>query len=389
MVNQTMTTDNTRRVTVRARSLVNGMATKISLVDRGANRLPTRMLKNDGEKQMFDLDALFRRENAAKNEKPSEVIGVVVPAEQAEGYAAALKQESDADTFIIDTDNEDVKLIALKNDATLDDALILRGGENAPAVAVSHAQKMLRDWGYDSEQGFAGSVISNGFYSNVGQATEVLRAALFDIMEKADTNPVEEVQAILSEFNDYVTGLVTNVPTTAFKFEKLQPIAIEPTEEEADDAAIESGQKSESGATVTTEEEPKKDAASKSDSDKGKESAAKTDDGKTVSEEETDETDTATKNDSGLGADLLQALQALPEAVTTLTETVSGLKNEMSTLQDSVNAANDTAKKAEKLAAKAADESNFTIDDSEAGREDAEKSEEDLPQSKHSNIEHY
>ncbi|WKC56040.1 hypothetical protein [Vibrio phage CAU_VPP01] len=342
---------------------------------------------------MFDLDALFRRENAAKNEKPSEVIGVVVPAEHAEGYAAALKQESNAETFILDTDNEDVKLIALKNDANLDDALILRGGENAPAVAVSHAQKMLRDWGYDSDQGFAGSVISNGFYSNVGQATEVLRAALFDIMEKADTNPVEEVQAILSEFNDYVTGLVTNVPTTAFKFEKLQPIAIEPTEEEADDAAIESGQKSESGATVTTEEEPKKDAASKSDSGKGKESAAKTDDGKTVSEEETDETAnntaTSTKNESGLGADLLQALQALPEAVTTLTETVSGLKNEMSTLQDSVNAANDTAKKAEKLAAKAADESNFTIDDSEAGREDAEKSEEDLPQSKHSNIEHY
>lgn len=388
-----MTTDNTRRVTVRARSLVNGMATKISLVDRGANRLPTRMLKNDGEKQMFDLDALFRRENAAKNEKPSEVIGVVVPAEHAEGYAAALKQESNAETFILDTDNEDVKLIALKNDANLDDALILRGGENAPAVAVSHAQKMLRDWGYDSDQGFAGSVISNGFYSNVGQATEVLRAALFDIMEKADTNPVEEVQAILSEFNDYVTGLVTNVPTTAFKFEKLQPIAIEPTEEEADDAAIESGQKSESGATVTTEEEPKKDDASKSESDKGKESAAKTEDAKTASGDETDETndktDTSTKNDSGLGADLLQALQALPEAVSTLTETVSGLKNEMSTLQDSVNTANDTAKKAEKLAAKAADESNFTIDDSDAGREEAGKSEDEIPQSKHSNVEHY
>ncbi|APD18994.1 hypothetical protein [Vibrio phage J14] len=50
MVIQTMTTNNTRRVTVRARYLVNGMASRISMVDRGANRLPTRMLKNDGEK---------------------------------------------------------------------------------------------------------------------------------------------------------------------------------------------------------------------------------------------------------------------------------------------------------------------------------------------------
>ncbi|APD18993.1 hypothetical protein [Vibrio phage J14] len=137
----------------------------------------------------------------------------------------------------------------------------MRGGENAPAVAVSHAQKMLRDWGYDSEKGFEGYLISNGFYSNVGQATDVLRAALFDIMEKADENPVEEVQTILAEFNEYDTGLVTNVPATAFKFEKLQPIAIEPTEEEADDAAIEAGQKSEKGSTVTTEEEPEKDTA--------------------------------------------------------------------------------------------------------------------------------
>lgn len=388
-----MTTNNTRRVTVRARSLVNGMASRISMVDRGANRLPTRMLKNDGEKRMFDLDDLFRRQKAEKNEKPSEVIGVVVPADQAEGYAAALKQESDADAFIIDTDNEDVKLISLKNDATLDDALILRGGENAPAVAVSHAQKMLRDWGYDSEQGFAGSVISNGFYSNVGQATDVLRAALFDIMEKADENPVEEVQTILAEFNDYVTGLVTNVPATAFKFEKLQPIAIEPTEEGADDAAIEAGQKSEKGSTVTTEEEPEKDKAAKSEKGKGEDDATKTEadnkDSGAEAEEPEAATDTATKNDSGLGADLLQALQALPEAVTNLTETVSGLKSEMSTLQESVNTANDTAKKAEKLAAKAADESNFTIDDSEAGREEADKSEDEIPQSKHSNVEHY
>ena len=382
--------DNTRRVTVRARSLVNGMANKISLVDRGANRLPTRMLKNDGDKPMFDLDDLFRREKAAKNEKPSEVIGLVVPAEHAEGYAQAMKTENGTETFIIDTDKDDIKLVALKSDANLDDALILRGGDDAPAVAVSHAQKMLRDWGYDSDQGFAGSVISNGFYSNVGQATDVLRAALFDIMEKADTNPVEEAEAILKEFTDYVSGLVANVPTTAFKFEKLRPVTVEPTEEEADDVAIESGQKSDK--SKESKEEPVKDSATKTEDDKGTVETVETntksenDNTEVVPKEEEED---ARKNESGLGADLLAALQSLPEAVTTLTETVSALKKEVGTLQDGVNTANETAKKAEKLAAKAADESNFSIDDSEAGREEADKSEDEIPQSKHSNVEHY
>lgn len=378
----------TRKITVRARALKGGNANFISIVDRGANRLPVQALKNE-EKNMFDLDKVFRRQKAERAAaQKSEVSALLVPTTDVDGFVTALKSEnSEQELHVFAVEGKDhVSVISFKSEdqTDLSQMLLFQGSEDAPIVAVSGAQKMLHDWGYDSDQGFAGSVVSNGFYSNARSACDVYMSALWDIMEKAEDNPTEAINALTDEFKGYMTALVSNVPSEAFKFESLRP---EVSEEETDEV-----QKGEAGAEDTTD-----DAAAtntndtvEGDTNAGTEGEVKTGEaakgdettdaavtgaeGDQVTEGQTEGED-APKADAAKGeadpmAQLIAALGNLPEAVTTLTETVNGLKSELAEVKEGVTEAQETAAKAENAATQNADSLNAAIVETDAGREE-------------------
>lgn len=395
----------TKKITVRARALKNGNANFISMVDRGANRLPVQALKNE-DKNMFDLDNIFRRQKKERDAAiKNEVVALLVPADQTDGYVTAMKQENpDQDLHVFTVEGkEHVSVISLKSEEETDlsQALIFQGGEDAPAVAVSGAQKMLHDWGYDSDQGFAGSVISNGFYSNARSACDVFMSALFDTMEKAEDNPTEAVNSLVTEFGSYMTSLVANVPAQAFKYEQLRPVTVEPTqdehEEQVEGATAGEAAKSEpvvegevvnANPETTVNDEPKGDAA-KSEPKEDSEG-----EDPTVTDENEAPKDTVAKTETNddATAQLIAALGTLPEAISQLTETVTGLKSELESVKGDVATAKETATKAESKAKENEDALNTVVIEPDDGREDnALKSEvsEDRKIGRNANVEYY
>ncbi|ANO57653.1 hypothetical protein [Vibrio phage vB_VhaS-a] len=404
----------TRKITVKARALKSGNANFISIVDRGANRLPVQALKNE-EKNMFDLDKVFRRQKAERAAaQKSEVSALLVPTTDVDGFVSALKSDNaEQELHVFAVEGKDhVSVISFKSEdeTDLSQMLLFQGSEDSPIVAVSGAQKMLHDWGYDSDQGFAGSVVSNGFYSNARSACDVYMSALWDIMEKAESNPTESINALTDEFKGYMTALVSNVPSEAFKFESLRPVV---SEEETDEvqkgesgeedttdgaAATDTNDTVEGDTNAKTEDDPKTDEAAKGDA-----ATAGTDatgsEGEQVVEGQTEEdapkTDAAkSEGEADPMAQLIAALGNLPEAVTTLTETVNGLKSELAEVKEGVTEAQETAAKAENAATQNADSLNAAIVETDAGREGQDtalKSEIDDERSvgRNSNIEYH
>ncbi|UHD87318.1 hypothetical protein [Vibrio phage D4] len=369
-----------RVIKVRARSLKNAEASYISVVDRGANRLPIRMLKNEGE-NMFDLDKLFRSKKAEP--KQPEVMGVLVPEESAQGYANAMKSD-DNEIFVLDTDTEGVKFVSYKQEASLEGALILKGmKEESPAVVVDTAQKQLSDFGFDPEQGFAGSVVSYGFYSNIRAAMNVLFDAMFDILETAEPGvpPLERAQTLLDEFNAYMVSLLQTVPTEAFKMENLQPVVNQDDHETTEAEASKSeGEAIEGELLPGAEGEAVKDEGeavvegAAPQSEAGEAGEAKGAEG----EEQKDESG----NDQL--SQILEQMNNIGSTMQNLTQTVESMKSEVDSIKETVNeqgvqiqSVNEGVQKAESAANEAKKSAASVVIDTDEGRTDSQKSEDD------------
>lgn len=378
--------DQNRVVTVRARSLKNAEASFISVVDRGANRLPIRMLKNEGE-NMFDLNKLFLRGSQKSEQTQPAVMGVLVPEDSAQGYAAALKSDSQ-EVFVLDTDTDGVKFVSLKEEASLEGAMILQGStETSPAIVVDTAQKMLSDFGFDPEQGFAGSVISHGFYTNLDGAMRVLFDAMWTVMETAEPGeaPVERVQTLLSEFTAYVTSLMQTVPMEAFKMEKLQPVEVSQDSESNTEGEASKGEGdleggAEGEATVegaTTEGEAVVEGEASTEGGEV-ESGAAVVEGSAEGDAPVVEAGEASKSE---GDDALAQILA---QISTFGEQLNGIKSEISTVKETVTqqgeelqTVREGVQKAEQAAQEAIESASSVVIDTDDGRTSTQKSEED------------
>lgn len=366
-----------RVIKVRARSLKNAEASYISVVDRGANRLPIRMLKNEGE-NMFDLEKLFRSKKAEP--KQPEVMGVLVPEESAQGYANAMKSD-DNEIFVLDTDTKGVKFVSYKQEASLEGALILKGmKEESPAVVVDTAQKQLSDFGFDPEQGFAGSVVSYGFYSNIRAAMNVLFDAMFDILETAEPGvpPLERAQTLLDEFNAYMVSLLQTVPTEAFKMENLQPVVNQDDHETTEAEASKS-----EGEAIEGELLPGAEGeAAKDEGEAVVEGAAPQSEAGEAKGAEGEEQKDESGNDQL--SQILEQMNNIGSTMQNLTQTVESMKSEVDSIKETVNeqgvqiqSVNEGVQKAESAANEAKKSAASVVIDTDEGRTDSQKSEDD------------
>lgn len=364
-------TDQNRVVKIRARSLKNAEASYISMVDRGANRLPIRMLKNEG-KNMFNLDNLFINRGAKSEPKAPEIMGMLVTEENVEGYALALKSES-KDVFVLDTETEGVKFVSYKQEASLENAIILRGSTDESPAIVVESQKMLSDFGFDEAQGFAGSVASYGFYSNLDSAMRVLSSAMWDIMENAapGTTPTAEAETLISEFSTYVLALMQTVPLEAFKMEKLQPVVAEP----------ETAAKSEEGtAEATTTEEGETEGTEAGEAEGESIEATEATEGSEAAESAGE----AAKGEETDLSKILDQISAFGSTLSTISDSMESLKSEISDVSTKVNEqgeqleqVREVTQKAEKLAKDAKESASSVAIDTDEGRVSSHKSEDD------------
>lgn len=214
----------------------------ISLVERGANRIPFKIMKQENQAMAgafkgLDLGALFATRKA---EKPAvEVVGVVTM--KGEGYDSVVGQIAEAG-FVTDAtvDMEDGSVILKQDGEPEGDGEVIRMGDSALLIT-----KGFRPYSMEVENdgvSFADMVKAQGFYPGVSTALDVARTIILRAAEKADDQAAasKEIGKVMDEFKTYIQSLVVGLPAKAFKLETVFPeeaVKEEDLQEESTQAA--------------------------------------------------------------------------------------------------------------------------------------------------------
>ena len=201
--------------TVSANALTDVQVNRVSLVRRGANRIPFRLLKGDTD--MLDLSRLFKSDLEA-----SRVTAVVVRkgAEEAAkarltaaGLSVANPEEGDESTIFHQGKNPEAGDIIVKMDEDVG--------------VVVHVAKGFKPYEFQSE-GFKQSMKVEGFYPSVTTAFDTLRTVMHRALETSASpeDAVGNVAAAIDDFKGYVGKLTSSLPKSAFQLDGLfAPVA--------------------------------------------------------------------------------------------------------------------------------------------------------------------
>jgi hypothetical protein len=249
------------KITVQAREIQAAEVTRLSLVKRGANMLPFRILKSDkGSDMNIDLGSMF-----SKSGRPSAVntaafvSAVVVPKEFISDENIAMVTKTMGGEPLQKMDAADGSLILQYREAD-GDAHPLKLTKHVGALVCGY-EKAFGAW--NPKTSFGEAIEANTFYPGVSVAMDTFYDTVHAIAATADDpdSMSSMVKSAADEFADYVTSLTKALPKSAFELELLQfaqkaeaapaapaaPIApvvtpdIEPTKDVVDAAALEKG----------------------------------------------------------------------------------------------------------------------------------------------------
>lgn len=220
----------------KATEMKSAQVERISLVERGANRIPFRVIKEDRNMktrlQDFDLASVFKREK--HSDKPT-VVGIIT---MKSDEFDAVKAEITAAGFTVEHEQvmEDTSVIFKQAEGDLPKDVVIVKLSDKVAVAMKGFSPYSVGMSVADGTSFNDACIAQGFYPNVGTMVDVLRSSVYEVTSKAD-DPAEASAAIESMFNearDYCVSMVKSLPTAAFKLE-LSP---EAGEEGADEEVV-------------------------------------------------------------------------------------------------------------------------------------------------------
>lgn len=209
----------------------------ISLVKRGANKIPFRIIKSE-DGNMIDLGKLFTTQKTAEAPAPTIVGFAVAKSDKTEGFIAALKSEGYE--FTQEDINDGGAVLTVKT-ADPENITTVKLNEDV-AVMIEGVKKGF--YGYSDSTDFTEKMSTDGFYSSLYTAMSVLGDTVCSTMYKADNGaPVEIITKAFQDAQNYVTSLVTAIPVSCFKLEKIKPVvttrdeppAESPTEPDGDE----------------------------------------------------------------------------------------------------------------------------------------------------------
>lgn len=191
----------------------------ISLVERGANRIPFKVIKQENHMSQFagiDLGNLF---GTRKSEaKAPEVVAVVTM--KGEGFESIKKQVEEAGFAVSDVKElEDGSMVFKQGEGALEDGTVIRLNDDIAIVT-----KGFSPYNMDVSAGdvsFADQCAAKGFYPGVDAIMNTLSDAVRNITYNAkDPNEAKTaVTKLFSEASTYVAAFVGSLPVKAFKLE--------------------------------------------------------------------------------------------------------------------------------------------------------------------------
>lgn len=192
----------------------------ISLVARGANRIPFRIVKSEKESEMIDLSKPLRilKGDKATKEAVPEVVGVVVFDQGDEAVMAGVRKSLTDHGFAVDkaTKNEDGTVLFSAGDLDASDATIVRLSEDMAVVVkgFSSYNQTLSE-----STNFSEVMAAQGYYQGVRTACDALVYTMQNVLQKAESSQdaATKVGSILSSFSTYVGAMTKGLPVAAFK----------------------------------------------------------------------------------------------------------------------------------------------------------------------------
>ena len=191
----------------------------VSLVKRGANRLPFRIVKEDQADMLnlADLQRVFKKADPA----PRVVAAVVRKGADLEAAKLRLGQAG----LTVDDMQENGELIVFRqpNVESANDALVKL--DDDIGLVVSGLAKAVEDTSL-ADTAFGRQFTTEAFLPSMRLASEMLGQSVDSIMQKAET-PTEAAARIgeaVDEFKTYVTCLAAALPQHALKAD-LEPLA--------------------------------------------------------------------------------------------------------------------------------------------------------------------
>ena len=245
------------KLQVKANELVNTDASFVSLVKRGANRIPFRITKE--EEPMLDLHKIGRNLFKKADPKPEIVAAIIQPGADVSRVASFFKAAGLEPKQFVKSEQDGILTVAKEGYAEAEDVALLKMGEDV-VVAVSGLKKSFDSYAYNSTD-FNVVMATEGVYPSLCVAKDVLGQVIGNILYKA-SSPAEaasQVGEAIDDFKTYMVGLLGAVPVHAFKMDVAIAQAIEkaaaPAEEE-DEETKAAKAKAKKGEVPAASDEP-------------------------------------------------------------------------------------------------------------------------------------
>lgn len=218
----------------KATKMIKPKADMISLVERGANRIPFKIMKQENEMKVFDLGSIFTR----KSEKGPEVVGVVT---MKGDKFDAVKDAIVASGFdVADVQEHEDGSVVFKQGDMEGETTVVRISDELALITKGFSPYSM-DLSTANGESFAEACAAQGFFPGVNTVMEVLSQSVRETLYSAKT-PSEAASGIDKLFREagaYVKTMVSSLPVKAFKME--QDIPVSPITKQDDEQEQDSG----------------------------------------------------------------------------------------------------------------------------------------------------
>lgn len=227
---------------VEANVLTDVKVTHVALVERGANRIPFKLIKRDNP-MSIDLASIGRGLFKKAAPTPPTVICAVV--RKGADLDVVKDRLAKAGLKVDELQEQEDSFLFPQDAASSGQDLVLKMDEDL-ALVVTNVAKGLASWSFAPS--FTEVLQIEGFHPSVCMAFEVLRSTVWNILDASDSpeSAAAQLGSAIGEFSAYVTALAGGIPVQAFKADVLK--GEKPLELQTDDQ-VETAKADETGGT--------------------------------------------------------------------------------------------------------------------------------------------
>lgn len=201
---------------VKASELVEADVQFVSIVGKGANRIPIRLTKSEeGNKMRLDISKIFK----SKKSNNASYVAAVIVRKGADIEAAKARIQKAG--FSVEKQEDTGEAVIFHQSEIAEDAIqyLMRADEDTVLHLVTEKKMEMMDY---QTQSFAELFNKAGVLPSMMMATDLLKEVFMNILYGDVDSPEEAASAIktaVKEFSNIVTEMAANIPVSAFKME--------------------------------------------------------------------------------------------------------------------------------------------------------------------------